>query len=81
MELRGNLLTMAALVARSRRRTLFAIQGFGDDARRRGLADAAHPGKKIGVSDALGSNRVLESPRDVTLPGDVFKTLRAPFAC
>ena len=71
----------AAGVARRGRGALLAVQRFGENARQRGLADAARPDKQVGVRDASGFDRVLERARDMLLTDHIIKPLGAPFAC
>jgi hypothetical protein len=61
-------------------RTLGAIERFGEDARRGGLADAAHAGENIRVRDAVRLNRVRKRPRHVLLADNLSKRLRAIFS-
>ena len=76
-----DLLTGIALVARLRDGTVgrpLAVQGLGQDASRRGLADSSRTGEEKGVREAPGLDRVGERSGDVLLPDDVFEALGAP---
>src|SRR5580765_3308819 len=55
----GDLFTVRALITRSRRRPLLAIQCFGQNARRGSLAYPPHSGEQKGMRDAFCSNGVL----------------------
>ena len=57
----------AALVARGRSRALFAVERFGEQACRGGLADATNPREQEGVRDAIGVDGVAERSRNVLL--------------
>ena len=46
---------------------LLAVERLGQDARRGGLADAAHAGEEEGVRDAAGADGVAQRARDVFL--------------
>src|SRR6476619_7890703 len=55
----GALFTVRALITRSRRRPLLAIQCFGQNARGGSLADPPHSSEQKSMRDALCSNGVL----------------------
>ncbi len=76
---RGDLTAGIAGVAGINSRTFDAVQGFGEDARRSGLAHAAPAGKNVSVRHAIVADGVRERLGDVLLPDDVAKRLRAPF--
>ncbi len=59
---------VTALVAGRRRRTIFAVERLGENARGGGLAYAAHAGKEIGMGDAVGPDSVLQRAGDMA-PG------------
>ena len=65
-----------ALVAGRRRRAVHAVQGLGEDPRRRRLADAAGTGEQIGVADAIGGDRVGQRLGDVLLADQFLERLR-----
>ncbi len=56
------------------------IQRTRDEPRRRGLADAAHPGQHIGLRDAPRSERVPQRPHHGVLPDQLGEDLRPVFA-
>ena len=68
-----------ALAARFAVLRVLAVQGFGENARRGGLSDAARPDEKVGMSDTTGTHGVLERARDVLLPDHVGEPLGTPF--
>ena len=51
----------------SRRHAVLAVERLGEDARERGLADAARTGKQVGMVQALLAQRVRERAHDVLL--------------
>ena len=55
-----------------------AIQRARDESRRRRFANAARPGKKICVMQAIVGDRILQRLSQDFLAGYVFKFLRAP---
>ena len=57
--------------------TLLAIEGLGQHARRRGLANSAGTGEQIGVADSIGGNRLLEGLGNVLLADQFVKCLGA----
>ena len=57
-----------------------AIERLGQNARERGLADAAGAGKQIGMMQPLLFKRVGKRPDHVILSDQLGKALRAPFA-
>ena len=72
--------TSAAFAAGRRRYARFAVQGFGEDARDRRLADPARPGKQKRMVHATRLERVDERPHDVLLSGELTEIARPPFA-
>ena len=60
--------------------TGFAIQGFGQDARHRGLAHTPRAGEQIGVVQALRAQRIGERLHDVRLPHQLFESFGTVFA-
>ena len=68
--------TRLAVVA-SRR----AVQGHGEHACERRLADPPGPAKQVGMADAVGPNSPLERLGDVLLRGHVGEGTRAVLAC
>jgi len=75
-EAAGDLPARRALAARLRRRTVLAVERLGEQARRRGLADAAQAGEQVGVGDLAGGEGVLERADDDVLADQVFEPLR-----
>ena len=63
----SNFLAAFALFTRFRSRTVFAIQGLGQNAGDRGLADAAHTGKQISMGDVFAKDGVPQRLDDVRL--------------
>ena len=57
-----------------------AIERFGEDARERGLADAAGAGEQISVVQPLLGERVRERTHDVLLPDELREVARPVFA-
>ncbi len=74
---RGDGLAGIANSAGFGRRSLFAVQRLGEDARRAGLAAAPGAGKQISVRDPAGLERLLERRGDKLLSRQLFKGLRA----
>ena len=70
-----NSLTGFAFAARSRRRSVYAIEGFGENSGRRRFTDPSGAGKKVSVSHAPGRYRVRQRGFDVLLTDNVLKTL------
>ena len=68
------------LAAGFRRLAAFAVQRLGEDARDRGLADAARAGEQKRVMHAPGIERIGERAHDVFLPDQFGKLARTPFA-
>ena len=64
----------------SARRAVHAVQRPRQDARRRGLADAARAGKDERLRQPAAGERVAERRRDVLLPDHILEALRAPLA-
>ena len=71
--------TRHTLAARSRRRTLDAVQRAGQDARRRRLAASARPGEEIGVVDPARVERGRQRFGDVLLPHHLGERRRSIF--
>ena len=76
----GDLDAGVAGAARIGGRALLAVQRARQDARRRGLADAARAGEDERLRDPLRADGVAQRLRDAALPDDVIEPLRAPFA-
>ncbi len=73
----GDALTDVTDAAGSRRRAIHAVQRFGEDAGSRSLANAASAGEQIGVTDAIGRDRVGQSLRDLILADKLAEILGA----
>ena len=58
----------------------FVVERAGEDARGRGLADAAHAGEDPGLRDAAGLERVRERAHHRVLADQVVEGRRAVFA-
>ena len=58
----------------------FAVEGFGQNPRQRGLADTARAGKQVGMVQTLLRKRVRQRPDNVLLPDQTFKGFWPPFA-
>ena len=69
-----------AFAARVGRRSLDAVQGPGENARRRRLADAARPREHEGLGDPLAGDGVAQGLGDAALADDVIEPLRPPLA-
>jgi len=69
-----------AFAAGGRGNAGFTIERLGDDARERGLANAAGTGEKVSVVQSLVRKRALERPHHVLLPYQLGKRSRAPLA-
>ena len=61
-------------------RRQFIIEGAGEDARRRGLADAAHAGQNIGLVDTVEVEGVRQRPDHGLLADQILETRGAVFA-
>ena len=61
-------------------RSVHAIERLGQDARRRGLADAARSDKQVGMREPVLLDRILERARDVRLSDEIVERLRSIFA-
>ena len=72
----GEIQTAAAFAAGIRGRALLAVQGAGEDARRRRLAAAARAGEQIGVMDAVVLECTRERNGDVLLADDLVQPSR-----
>jgi hypothetical protein len=72
--------THRTLTARIGRLAALAIQRFGEDARNRGLADAAGAGEQVGVVHAAGIERIGERTHHVFLPDQLGEFARTPLA-
>ncbi len=69
-----------ALAARVSRLPTLAIQRLGEDARDRGLADAAGAGEQVGMMHAPGIERIGERAHDMLLPDQLGELAWAPLA-
>ena len=76
----GDLAAGVAFAARVGRRSLDAVQGPGENARRRRLADAARPREHEGLGDPLAGDGVAQGLGDAALADDVIEPLRPPLA-
>ena len=76
----GDLDAGVADAARIGGRTLLAVQAARQDARGRGLADAARAREDERLRDAFAGDGVAQRLRDAALADDVIEPLRAPFA-
>ena len=56
------------------------VHRLGENARERGLADAAGTDEEIGVRGPVAENFVAQCPHHMLLPDHVGETLRTPFA-
>ena len=68
------------VAARIGGRALLAVQRARQDARRRGLADAARAGEDERLRDPLRADGVAQRLGDAALPDDVIEPLGSPFA-
>ena len=68
------------IAARVGGRSLLAVQRARQDARGRGLADAARAGEDERLRDPLRGDGVAQRLRDAALADDVIEPLRPPFA-
>ena len=57
----------------------FIIEGAGKDARRRGLADAAHPGQNISLVDSVEVEGVRQRPDHGLLADQILEARGAVF--
>src|SRR5579871_3279880 len=64
-------------ITRSGRRPAHTVEGLGQDPRRGGLADAARPGKQVGVGDTVTFECVHQGLSHWFLPDQVRKLLRS----
>ena len=69
-----------AFVAGLRRHAGLAVQALGEDARKRGLADAARARKQIGVVQALMLEPMAQRAHDVLLSHKTGEIARPPLA-
>ena len=76
----GDFLAAVAHAAGRDGRPVHAVERLGQDARGRGLADAARADEKIGVGEPILLDRVLERARDVLLADEVVERLRPIFS-
>ena len=76
----GDLDAGVADAAGVRRRPLLAVEGAGQDAGGRGLADAAGAGEHEGLGDAAGRDGVAKGLGDALLPDHLVEALRPPLA-
>ncbi len=74
---RRDFLARSALVARSDRRSLSAVQPLGQNPCRRRLSHTPGPGKEVCVADPIHLDRILQGLDNRLLPDDIFKDLRA----
>jgi len=77
----GDLLAGGALVARTARRALPAVEGLGQQPGTGRLADATRAGEEEGVVDPLLLDGVDEGAGDVLLAGHFLEVPGAPLAC
>lgn len=75
----GDFSAIGTLVARAQKRFSLTIEGFGQDTGNGCLADSPRTRKKIRMSDASRTYRVLQSLGYVRLTDDVIKRLGTPF--
>ncbi len=61
-------------------RRQFIIEGAGEDARGRGLADAAHAGQNIGLMDSVEVEGVRQRPDHGLLADQILEARGAIFA-
>ena len=54
----------------------YAVEGLGQNAGRRGLADAAGAGEQVGVPDAVAGDGPLQGLGDVLLADQLVERLR-----
>ena len=73
----GDLAAVLARAARLHAVRVRAVEGLGEDARGRRLADAARADEEIGVRDAPARDGVAQRAHDVFLPHDVVERHRA----
>ncbi|MGF6444492.1 hypothetical protein QF002_005303 [Paraburkholderia youngii] len=76
-----DLATRTAHAARRRRHAGLAIECLREDARQRGLADAARTCKQIGMVQTAAVERMGERAHHVLLSDERSEILRPPFAC
>ena len=69
----GDLYAVLAFAARLRAVRMETVERLGEDAARRGLADAARPHEEVGVRDASRLDRMLQRPHHMLLPDDVVE--------
>src|ERR1700730_9676721 len=69
-----------ATAGRAPRARQFIIEGTGEDARGRGLADAAYPGQNIGLVDAFEGEGVRQSLDHGVLADQILEARGAVFA-
>ena len=72
----GDAAADVAHAAGRRRRAVFAVERLGEDAGRRGLADAAGAGEEVGVGDAVALEGVGQGAGDGFLADEVGEGLR-----
>jgi hypothetical protein len=75
----GNLQAGLALVARRRRGTVDTVQGLGQDAGHRGLADPPGPAKEIGMGHPSQFQGIFQGTGDMFLPHNFVEILGSPF--
>ena len=76
----GNFAAALACIAGLFARGMLAVERLGKDARRRRLSHAARPRKQKRMRHAVLHNRVLQRHRNVLLPHQIGKCLRAPLS-
>ncbi len=77
----GDFAAGVALIARFGRRTVRAVQGLGQDARRGRFSHAPCARENVGMRHAAFADGVLQGAGDVLLAHDFSKRGRAKFSC
>jgi hypothetical protein len=67
-------------IAWLRSRTMFALEGFGENAGSARLPDASSPRKKKGMGNTAGLDCILQRPADMLLTDKILKCLGTPFS-
>ena len=75
-----NFLTSLTLIARIWCRSLFAIQGLGQNLGRTGFTSTSRASKQIGMTNTTGLNSIGQSSADMLLPHQLAKASRPPFS-
>ena len=78
---RGDLAAVIAFPAWRDRRAFHAIERLCQDARGRCFPNPARPDKQISVRQTVLCHRIFERARDMRLPHQIVKRLRAIFPC